>query len=255
MPDKLTRRSVLKGSATAGASMVGLSAAGTAVASDGSWNAHAAKKRYVSTRYYRDEIGVGLRHLASDDVGEKTFHTFEFGTEGVVVVDDTDEFPTDSEEYKEINDDCIPPQAGWNADNQGFLLETGSDLYAYIEGDGDELWVHPPECDSYDDYVEISTAVLESAISGYSAAAGALIDAVELYNSLKGVDGTRQEMTFDYLYGLGRGGLGGHLVIEVDSGEFGNVSLTAHFGDASTGFDIYADGDGYSVIPKDSEYD
>lgn len=260
-----SRRTILKSAASAGSILTGISAMGSASATHESFDAHDSHRKYVSGggggggAYYRDEIGAGLRHLQTNYGTYSTFYVFEFGAEGTVVEDSSGEFPVNSDEYHQVNDDCYPPLHSANVDGQGFLIEGDASLHSYVENDGDEVWMHPPSCSAERERAaKITKTVLETAIGAIpkvGVAAGALINATQLYNALQEDSQDRQDGRVTYYNGILRGGFGGRLVIEVDSGEFGNVSLTTEFGGASTGFDIFVDDNSYSVTPKDATYD
>lgn len=254
-----SRRSALKRLGFGIVGSVGaVTTAQTAAAQQTEWQN--SEKYYDTDNEIYHSLGAGLK-LKDDYVdGSGDYVTvWEISGDGVVN-NSNEEFPAPDSYYDQVPDEIdIYPREGpenypGSARYQGFTIDVGSGGLA-IEADfndSDEVHMFPTDGDTgSDEYYDIATSAAKLAANASPLASGligGLELASEIYEFFWGTSGPTYDLT-NYYSGYGnpffRGGFSvDELKIVADGGDYGTVDITANFGYASTGFEIYQQYDG-----------
>ncbi len=255
-----SRRSALKvlGTGLAGAVGVG-TATRPAAAQQTEWQNSDEVFDTHNEVYHSLGVGLKLKNDFVDEAGD--YNTiWEIAGDGVVN-NDNKEFPAPDDYYDEVPDtiDMYPRQGPENypgsVRHQGFTIDKGSNPLG-IEADfndNDEVHMFPRDGDTgddeFDDIALTAAEIAVGAITGYGGVIAAAELAAEIYEFAFGTSGPTFDLT-NYYSGHGnaffRGGFGvDELRIIADGGDSGTVDITADFGQASTGFEIYQQYDGF----------
>ena len=203
-------------------------------------------------------IGAGLK-LKNDYVDESGDYVTVWELSGDGVVNDYEkEFPgPDGDPPSEV-DKCPRDAASdyqQNVEEQGFVIEVPDDLAIDADfADSDEMYMFPEDCNEYSEEeaaeVAYDAAVLAAnacpLTSGLIAGAELADSILELYTSESGKTYDLRNDYGGYNGALLRGGFNiDELRIIADDGEYGTVDVFTDFGEASTGFEIYIQYDGF----------
>jgi len=202
-------------------------------------------------------IGAGLK-LKNDYVDESGDYVTVWELSGDGVVNDRDkEFPgPDGDPPSEV-DKCPRKAASAYSDHvrgQGFIIEVPDDLSIEADfADSDEMYMFPEDCSKTSEEaaeVAYDAAVLAAnacpLTSGLIAGAELADSILELYTSESGTTYDLRNWYGGSNGGLLRGGFGiDELKIIADDGDYGTVDVFTDFGEASTGFEIYIQYDGF----------
>ncbi len=257
------RRDVLKSVGAIGVGTAGLGQVQSVAAAEGdSWYAvgeSAEKWDSFYEQYYREKVSTGLVTIDEDFSGSVHHLVFDFSSHGVVVEESSDEFIL-ADEY-EANDCWAPRGDDRFVDEHGLTVGVDSGFNTYISSNGDDGYIHPPTCEAdMKTANKVGSAVVDLAVTGLnSMTASAAMGTWDLYSAL-----TQDTIdTNDYLYtypnGVPRGGTGAKITVQWGTtGDpdaiSGVVPIRGVFGDAECGFDVYVDGDSYTVNPVDNIY-
>ncbi len=255
-----TRRSALTGLVTGVVGAVGIGAtSGTVAAQQTEWQNSDEVDVASGTDQGHHSLGAGLK-LKNDFVDEAGDYVtiWEMSGDGVVT-DANGNFPAPSDWHDEVPDtvDTYPRDHSFQASarHQGFTIDNSSGSLG-IESDftdSDEVHMFPRDAntgsDEIQDIAEDAAKLAAEAVPKVAGAISGLELAAEIYEYFFGTSGPTFDLTNTY-DGTDNDFLrGGFSLDEVriiaDGGDFGTVDITANFGQASTGFEIYQQYDGF----------